>query len=275
MAPPVRVRSFSLLGWGLNDLPLRASNEGLLRPRVARAQKIIRLHPHPASTLTTQRLPPYDAGAMSRNESGNVNLAAIVLILGIVIASVWIWKRLSVETQDYFIDEMIPLVVAGVLVLVALWLVVRAVKKRKHRLRRRAQLIAAFERETARDKKLEMAFVLIELNEYRVHGLESVVPAMRELFVTTLQRALGEKQHRIRGMAASHLGVLRDMTVVPLLVKALEDDHAYVRSCAALGLGRLQATETRERLQTIMKEDWDQTVRSRAKEALEQMKGQD
>ena len=30
---------------GLNDLPLRASNEGLLRPRVARAQKIIRLHP--------------------------------------------------------------------------------------------------------------------------------------------------------------------------------------------------------------------------------------
>src|SRR3954465_2507973 len=32
-------------GWGLNDLLLRASNEGLLRPRVARAQKIIRLHP--------------------------------------------------------------------------------------------------------------------------------------------------------------------------------------------------------------------------------------
>ena len=32
-------------GWGLNDLPLRASNEGLLRPRVARAQEIIRLHP--------------------------------------------------------------------------------------------------------------------------------------------------------------------------------------------------------------------------------------
>jgi hypothetical protein len=273
MAPPARVRAFSLLGWGLNDLPVGASNEGLLRPRVARAQKIIRLHPNPASTLTTQRLAPYDAGAMSRNESGNVNLAAIVLLLGTVIASVWIWKRLSVESQDYFIDEIIPMVVLGVLVLVALWLVVRAVKKRKYRLRRRAQLIAAFERETARDKKLETAFVLIELNEYRVQGLESVVPAMKELFVTTLQRALGEKQHRIRGMAASHLGVLRDMTVVPLLVKALEDDHAYVRSCAALGLGRLKATETRERLQTIMEEDWDQTVRSRAREALERMKG--
>ena len=32
-------------GWGLIDLPLRASNEGSPRPRVARAQKIIRLHP--------------------------------------------------------------------------------------------------------------------------------------------------------------------------------------------------------------------------------------
>ena len=32
-------------GWGLIDLPLRASNEGSPRPRVARAQKSIRLHP--------------------------------------------------------------------------------------------------------------------------------------------------------------------------------------------------------------------------------------
>ena len=32
-------------GWGLIDLPLRASNEGFLKPRVARAQKIISLHP--------------------------------------------------------------------------------------------------------------------------------------------------------------------------------------------------------------------------------------
>ncbi len=32
-------------GWWLIDLLLRASNEGLRRPRVARAQKIISLHP--------------------------------------------------------------------------------------------------------------------------------------------------------------------------------------------------------------------------------------
>ena len=86
------------------------------------------------------------------------------------------------------------------------------------------------------NKKLETAFALIEANEYRVEGLESVVPALKELFATTLQRAVGDKQHRLRGMAASHIGVLQDLSVVPLLVKALEDDHAYVRSCAALRL---------------------------------------
>jgi len=91
--------------------------------------------------------------------------------------------------------------------------------------------------------------------------------------VNTLQRAVGDKQHRIRGMAASHLGVLQDITVVPLLIKALEDDHAYVRSCAALGLGRVRAFDAKERLTAVMEQDWDQTVRSRAREALERLKG--
>ncbi len=46
-------------GWGLSDLPLRASNEGFLKPRVARAQKIIRLHPllYSASKKGTWPLP--------------------------------------------------------------------------------------------------------------------------------------------------------------------------------------------------------------------------
>ena len=47
-----QARSSLSRGWGLIGLPLRASNEGLLRPRVARAQKILRLHP--VSVLGTQ-----------------------------------------------------------------------------------------------------------------------------------------------------------------------------------------------------------------------------
>jgi len=208
---------------------------------------------------------------MLRRSEGNVNLAAIVLLLGIVIASVWVWKRLSLETQDYIVDQAVPIVLVAGVCLALLSVAVRAIRRRQQKLRRRSRRLALFEREPAREKQLEIAFTLIEVNEYRLDGLESAVPAMKELFSTTLQRALGDKQHRIRGMAASHLGVLRDQSVVPLLVKALEDDHAYVRSCAALGLGRLRAAETRERLKILAEEDWDQTVRSRAREALERI----
>lgn len=209
---------------------------------------------------------------MLQRDSGNVNLTAIALILGTVITSVWVWKRLSLDTQDYIIDQAIPLVAIGLAVLTVLVLLWRALRRRRSNRQERDRLLRLFEKETKREKQLELAFAMIEVNGYRIEGLESAVPLLRDLFVTTMQRAVGDKQHRIRGMAASHLGVLQDKSVVPLLVKALEDDHAYVRSCAALALGRLRATETKERLMTVMKDDWDQTVRSRAKEALERMR---
>ena len=209
---------------------------------------------------------------MRRNESGQANLTAIAVLLGVVIAGVWVWKRLSLDTQEYVIDQAIPMAFAGLVAAAGLWTLVRAFKRRRTQRRERDKLLTAFERATVREKKLEIAFALVEVNGYRVEGLESVTPALRDLFATTLQRALGDKQHRIRGMAASHLGVLNDKTVIPLLLKAMEDDHAYVRSCAALGLGRMRASEARDKLTTAMKEDWDQTVRSRSREALERIK---
>lgn len=207
-----------------------------------------------------------------RHEQGQANLTAIIILIGLIVAGVWVWKRLSTDTQEYVIDQAVPLAAVGVSIGLLVLIVTRKIRRRVARRQERDRLIAAFQRETGQDKKLELSFALTECNAYRVEGLEPIVPALKELWVTTLRRALGDKQHRIRGMAASHLGVLQDKTVVPLLVKALEDDHAYVRSCAALGLGRLRATEARERLMTVMEEDWDQTVRSRAKEAVERMR---
>ena len=208
---------------------------------------------------------------LRRADQGQANLSAIVILLGIVITSVWVWKRLSLESQEYVIDQAIPLAAAVLGIGVLVMVVVKKIRRRVQRKHKRDRLLAAFQREAVRDKKLELSFALAEVNEYRVNGLESVVPALKELWVSTLRRAVGEKQHRIRGMAASHLGVLQDRSVVPLLLAALEDDHAYVRSCAALGLGRLRAPEARTKLEEVMKEDWDQTTRSRAKEALERL----
>ena len=208
----------------------------------------------------------------TRSESGKTNLPAIGVILGVVIAGVWAWKRLSLETQEQIIDQALPILFESLAVGVVLFLLVRTfIRRRAHR-RERAKLVADFERATGQEKKLEIALKLMEINEYRAEGLESVAPALRDLFVTTLQSALGDKQHRIRGMAASHLGALNDRAVIPVLLKALEDEHAYVRSCAALGLGRLRAGEAKEQLTTMMEKDWDQTVRSRSREALERIK---
>ncbi|TKB69580.1 MAG: HEAT repeat domain-containing protein [Nitrospira sp.] len=209
---------------------------------------------------------------MRSDESGKTNLPAIGVILGVVIAGVWAWKRLSLETQEQIIDQALPILFESLAVGVVLFLLVRRFIRRQAHRRERAKLMAEFERATVQDKKLEIALKLMEINEYRAEGLESVTPALRDLFTTTLQSALGDKQHRIRGMAASHLGALNDRTVIPVLLKALEDEHAYVRSCAALGLGRLRAGEAKEKLTTMMENDWDQTVRSRSREALERIK---
>ncbi|HEY6640414.1 MAG TPA: HEAT repeat domain-containing protein [Nitrospiraceae bacterium] len=208
----------------------------------------------------------------TRSESGKTNLAAIAILVSVVIAGVWVWKRLSLDTQEYVIDQAIPMAFAGLVIVAGLWMLVRVFIRRRTQRREREKLVAAFERATVQEKRLEIAFALIDVNGYRGNGLESVTPALRDLFATTLQFAVGDKQHRIRGMAASHLGVLNDRTVIPLLLKALEDDHAYVRSCAALGLGRLRASEAKEKLTAVMEGDYDQTVRSRSKEALERIK---
>lgn len=228
----------------------------------------------PRRALTTHRVRSYDPAPMAGHyEQGQANPTAIAVLVGLIVAGVWIWKRLPAEFQEYVIDQAVPLAAGGVAGGLIVLVVIRNIRRRITRRHERDRLIAAFQRETAQDKKLELSFALAECNAYRIKGLEPIVPALKDLWLTTLRQTLGDEQHRIRGMAASHLGVLQDKSVVPLLVKALEDDHAYVRSCAALGLGRLRATETLERLKTVMEEDWDQTVRSRAKEALERMRG--
>jgi hypothetical protein len=205
-------------------------------------------------------------------QTGQANLTAIFLLLGIVIAGVWIWKRLTPDQQGIIIDEAVPL--AGFLALSGMvtWFVIKKIRATRNRRQLRARLIERLQKESVADKRLELAFALIESNEYRRVGLESVTPLLQQVLTRTLKTALGDKQHRVRGMAASHLGVIGDEAAVKALMAALEDDHAYVRGCAALGLGRLRASEAKEKLAEMSKEDWDQTVRSRAREALERFR---
>jgi hypothetical protein len=208
---------------------------------------------------------------MMTDQRGQANLTAILALIGLIVASVWAWKRLTPDTQDYVVEQAVPVAVAVAVAGIVGWKVVRSIRRHRARVQMRRLLIARFERETVATKRRDLAFQLIEINRYTVNGLESVAPDLVEVLVSTLKTALGDKLHRIRGMAASYLGVLQDRQVIPLLLKALEDDHAHVRACAALGLGRLNACEAKDKLTLVMQDDWDQTVRSRAREALERM----
>ena len=208
---------------------------------------------------------------LRRHQSGQANLTAILVLLGLVVSGVWVWKRLSPDVQDLIIDQALPLAAVLALLLTSAWILVKKIQTRIHRRKKLTRLMALLEKQSSPEKRLELAFALIELNEYRRAGLEPIAQQLQEIFLTTLRRALGDKQHQVRGMAASHLGVIGDDTAVAHLLAALEDDHAYVRSSAALGLGRLRAAAAKEKLALVSKEDWDQTVRSRAREALERI----
>jgi HEAT repeats len=194
-----------------------------------------------------------------------------LLVLGLIVAGIWIWNHLTFDTQDYIIDEIIP--VLGLIIVMGggLWVGVTKWRARKERLQLRDRLLQRFQKEPSPQKRRDLAFTLIEVNRFEPEGLDAVTGPMAELFIWTLKTALGDKQHRMRGMAASYLGVLKHQPSIPLLIRALEDDHAHVRACAALALGRMRAQEAKAKLEEKMKEDWDQTVRSRSREALERI----
>jgi len=205
-------------------------------------------------------------------QRGQVNPTVALVLVGLVVACVWIWKRLPPETQDQIVEQAIPLAALAAVVLVGVWTVVRKVRRRRHIRQEREKLLARFQQATSPEKRFDLACELVELNEYRIEGLEAVGKDFLEIFGRTLATAVGDKQHRVRGMAASYLSVVRDPAVVPILMKVLDDDHWWVRSQAALGLGRMHASEAKAKLAHMATEDWDQTVRSRCREALERIK---
>jgi ABC-type nickel/cobalt efflux system permease component RcnA len=201
-----------------------------------------------------------------------INLFVGLLGLGLIVAAIWIWNHLTFDTQDYITDEIVP-ILGGILVLgIGLWVVTKKWRAHKERLQLRDRLLQRFQKEPSAHKRRDLAFTLIEVNQFEAEGLDTAAESMAELFIWTLKTALGDKQHRIRGMAASYLGILKHQASIPLLIRALEDDHAHVRACAALALGRMRAQGAKSKLEETMKEDWDQTVRSRSKEALERIR---
>ena len=132
-----------------------------------------------------------------------------LLGLGLIVAGIWVWHHLNFDTQDYIVDEIIPIIGIVVIVSVGIWVGWRKWRTRQDRLRLRDRLIQRFQKEPSPQKKRDLAFTLVEVNQYEAHGLEAIAEPMAKLFIWTLNTALGDKQHRVRGMAASYLGASR------------------------------------------------------------------
>ncbi|WP_447970002.1 HEAT repeat domain-containing protein [Nitrospira sp. M1] len=203
--------------------------------------------------------------------TGQLNVLAGLVGIGVLVGGIWVWNHLSFDTQDWIVDDIIPILLMVLVSCLVLGVIVRKVRVRRQTRAQRDRLVTRFEQEPSSKKRLDIACVLIELNEYQLEGLERIATPMAELFISTVKTALGDKQHRIRGMAASYLGILNHQPAIPLLIRSLEDDHAHVRASAALALGRMRALAAKEKLEETMKEDWDQTVRSRSREAFERI----
>src|SRR5256885_11355507 len=107
----------------------------------------------------------------SRDQDGQANLTATLLLVGLIVAVVWIWKRLPLVTQDYLVERVIPLTLLGVAVVLFVWVVARKLHRRwKDRLERDPPMIR-FWREPSPRKRPGLGVWVIPPKQIKAHGL--------------------------------------------------------------------------------------------------------
>ena len=138
--------------------------------------------------MTPRRSAPYHGASMLRyHQSGQANLTAILSLLGLVVSGVWVWKRLSPDMQDLIIDQALPLAALLLVLLTSVWILVKKIKARSNRRKKLVRLMAQLEKLTSPQKRLDLAFAMIELNEYRRAGLEPIAPQLQRLLIRLRQ----------------------------------------------------------------------------------------
>src|SRR5215210_6225238 len=109
---------------------------------------------------------------MTIHPRGSTNLTTILALIGLIVAAVWGWKRLSPDAQDYVVERAVPAVLAAVAIATVVWVLVTKLRRRRARVQTRDRLIARFQGEVSQEKRQELAFRIIEVNRYTCDGLE-------------------------------------------------------------------------------------------------------
>jgi hypothetical protein len=81
-----------------------------------------------------------------------------LLVLGLIVAGIWIWNHLTFDTQDYIIDEIIPILGLIIVMGGGLWIGIRKWRARKERLQLRDRLLQRFQKEPSPQKRRDLAF---------------------------------------------------------------------------------------------------------------------
>jgi NO-binding membrane sensor protein with MHYT domain len=98
---------------------------------------------------------------LNDRDQGQTNLTVLAVLIGLIVAGVWIWKRLPADTQDYIVDQAVPMAAMVLALAILLFIPIRAVLRRQAKSQERTKMLTLFERATAQDKKLETAFALL------------------------------------------------------------------------------------------------------------------
>ena len=93
-----------------------------------------------------------------------------LLGLGLIVAGIWAWHHLNFDTQDYIVDEIIPIIGVVIILSVGIWVIWRKWRTRQDRLRLRDRLIQRFQKEPSPQKQRDLAFTLVEVNQYKAQG---------------------------------------------------------------------------------------------------------
>ena len=106
-----------------------------------------------------------------------------LLVLGLIVAAIWIWNHLTFDTQDYITDDILPILGVIVGLGVGLWVGIKKWRVRKERHQLRDRLLQRFQKEPSPQKRRDLAFALIEVNQFEAEGLDAVTEPMAELFI--------------------------------------------------------------------------------------------
>ena len=78
--------------------------------------------------MATDAPPPHLA-----NQRGQANVTMALALVIIVVGGIWIWNHLDFDTQDFIVDEVVPILFLAVALTLITWVNVRKVKRAKNK----------------------------------------------------------------------------------------------------------------------------------------------